>query len=103
MPNGSNRIRRSVAAQVTRQRSCGRDVLAELVTPLEEPTIAVFWVSQDLLAVIVAIGKEEAVGAVLNIRFRASTSSGREHRPDCEKVHSSFGVDDSIWTMAVAV
>ena len=70
MPNGSNRIRRSVAAQVTRQRSCGRDVLAELVTPLEEPTIAVFWVSQDLLAVIVAIGKEEAVGAVLKMWFR---------------------------------
>jgi hypothetical protein len=80
MPNGSNRIRRSIAAQVTHQRSCGRDVLAGLVTPFEEPTIAVFWVSQDLLAVIVAIGKEEAVRAVLNIRFRASISSGREHR-----------------------
>ena len=40
-----------------------------LVPLLEQPTIAAFRVGQDLPAIIVAIPKEEAVGAVLKMRF----------------------------------
>jgi hypothetical protein len=43
---------------------------APLVALFEQPTIATFWVSQDFPAIIVTIPKEEAVGAVLKVRFR---------------------------------
>src|SRR6516164_8885353 len=43
---------------------------AVLVALFEQPTIAAFWSGQDLPAIIVAIPKEEAVGAVLKMRFR---------------------------------
>jgi hypothetical protein len=43
---------------------------AVLVALFEQPTIAAFRVGQDLPAIIVAIPKEEAVGAVLKMRFR---------------------------------
>src|ERR1700739_3874100 len=42
---------------------------ALLVTLLEQPTVAAFRVGQDLPAIIVAIPKEEAVGAVLKMWF----------------------------------
>ena len=43
---------------------------ALLITLFEQPTVAAFRVGQDLPAIIVAIPKEEAVGAVLKMRFR---------------------------------
>ena len=43
---------------------------APLVALFEQPTIATFRVSQDFPAIIVTIPKEEAVGAVLMVRFR---------------------------------
>ena len=43
---------------------------AVLVALFERPTIAAFRVGQDLPAIIVAVPKEEAVGAVLKMRFR---------------------------------
>ena len=42
---------------------------ALLVALFEQPTIAAFRVGQDFPAIIVAIPKEEAVGAVLKMRF----------------------------------
>jgi hypothetical protein len=42
---------------------------AVLITLFEQPAIAAFWISQDLPAIIVAIPKKEAVGAVLKMRF----------------------------------
>ena len=41
-----------------------------LVALFEQPTIAAFWIGQDLPAIIVAIPKEKAVGAVQKMRFR---------------------------------
>jgi len=41
-----------------------------LVAQFKQPAIAAFRIGQDLPAIIVAIPKEEAVGAVLKMRFR---------------------------------
>ena len=43
---------------------------AVLVALFEQPAITTFRISQDLPAIIVAIPKEKAVGAVLKMRFR---------------------------------
>src|ERR1700730_7423406 len=43
--------------------------LACLVALLEQPAVAAFRIGQDLPAIIVAIPKEEAVGAVLQMRL----------------------------------
>src|SRR5712692_5874376 len=43
--------------------------LALQVALFEHPAVAALWIGQDLPAIIVAIPEEEAVGAVLEMRF----------------------------------
>jgi hypothetical protein len=43
--------------------------LAVLVALFEQPAIAAFRIGENLPAIIIAIPKEEAVGAVLQMRF----------------------------------